>query len=125
MLFCASYLSRKIVDITLSSRPESEKNQRLFGAFFSSSFAWFIPLLLLLAGGVLVMPSFLELVTTGATYEHWSRFIVMSFLFSIALILIVTRVVNYTLDLVAARLAYSEIAEYVMTSSKSIRRLHQ
>jgi len=42
----------------------------------------------------------------GATYEHWSRFIAMSFLCEVALILIVTKVVDYVLGLVAAQLAY-------------------
>ena len=50
--------------------------------------------------------SFVQLVTTGATYEHWSRFIVMSFLVSAALILSVTRLLDYTLGLIETRLEY-------------------
>jgi fucose permease len=57
-------------------------------------------------GGLLVLPSFLELVRTGATYEHWSRFIAMSFLFSLAIILLTTRACDYILDLLESRLEF-------------------
>jgi len=65
-----------------------------------------VPSALTAIGVALVIPSFLELVRTGATYEHWSRFIAMSFFCSIALILVVTRAIDYVLQLVADRLAY-------------------
>jgi hypothetical protein len=58
-------------------------------------------------GGLLVAPSFLELVRTGGTYEHWSRFVAMSFFVEIAFILIVTRTINYSLDLIERQLAYT------------------
>ncbi len=61
---------------------------------------------LLVIGAVLVAPSFVQLVRTGATYEHWSRFIAMSVCASIALILVVTRIVDFSLDLLGERLAY-------------------
>ena len=65
-----------------------------------------MPLALLFAGGLLVLPSAVELVETGGTYEHWSRFIVMSSCFSVAFVLAVTRLVVITVDLVAERVAY-------------------
>jgi len=40
------------------------------------------------------------------TYEHWSRYVVMSFCFAVAIILSVTRVIDYVLNLVASRLEY-------------------
>jgi hypothetical protein len=58
------------------------------------------------AGLLLVMPSLIELVRTGATYEHWSRFIAMSFCFSTALILIATKAVHYVLGLLEQQLDY-------------------
>jgi len=60
----------------------------------------------MIAGGWLVLPSLLELVRTGATYEHWSRFIAMTFLYAVAVILIVTRAIDYVLGLIEERLAY-------------------
>jgi len=54
----------------------------------------------------LVYPSFRELVTTGATYEHWSRFVVMSFFAGAAIILVVTRGVGFALHLLQDRVTY-------------------
>ena len=67
---------------------------------------WVAPAACFILGGILVIPSFLELVRTGATYEHWSRFITMSVLFSFAFILLVTRMVDYAINLLAERDAY-------------------
>ena len=57
-------------------------------------------------GGALVMPTVFELVRTGATYEHWSRFIAMSTLVSCGLILVVARLFDHCLNLLADRVAY-------------------
>ena len=75
------------------------------GRFFGSRFFWAVPAALFLVGGWLVLPSFLDLVRTGATYEHWSRFIVMSTMFSCALILLVSKLIEYSLLLMAAQLS--------------------
>ena len=60
----------------------------------------------MVAGGLLVLPSFFQLVRTGATYEHWSRFIAMSFLFSVAIILVTTRICDHILNLLGDRLDF-------------------
>jgi hypothetical protein len=102
LLLCAAYLTRRIVDIVISTGPVTRRPMpRILNRLF-----WLVPASLLLVGGALVIPSFIQLVRTGATYEHWSRFIAMSCLFSCALILIVARVFDYTLDLIAERVAY-------------------
>lgn len=101
---CAGYLSEKIVVLTITDRGCARKGP--IGAVFSSYYFWFLPLAMMTAGGLLVMPSLLELIRTGSTYEHWSRFMTMSFLFSTALILIVARSLDYVLDLLADQLAY-------------------
>ncbi len=105
-LLCASYLSRKIVDITLSTRPTSSMRHGMVSHFFASRRFWFVPLALIVAGGLLVLPSFLQLVETSHTTEHWSRFIAMSFLLEIAIILVVTRAVDFIIGLIANQLAY-------------------
>jgi hypothetical protein len=61
---------------------------------------------LLAVGGALVYRSYRELVATGATYEHWSRFIVMAFFVETALLLAITRAVGFILNLLGDRLAY-------------------
>jgi glycosyltransferase involved in cell wall biosynthesis len=106
LLLCASYLSRKIVDTTLATRPSTSLRHGLVSGFFASHWFWLVPLGLFVAGGVLVLPSFFQLVTTSHTTEHWSRFIVMSFLFELAIILIVTKAVDFIIGLIANQLAY-------------------
>jgi hypothetical protein len=103
LLLCAAYLTRKIVSMVLSDHSSARPvfGQLLFGRFF-----WLAPAGLLAVGVALVFPSFMQLVRTGATYEHWSRFIAMSCLVSCALILVVAKAFDYTLTLIAARLEY-------------------
>jgi glycosyltransferase involved in cell wall biosynthesis len=100
LLLAAAYLTRKIVGIVLSERVRSVA-PTLRAVMF-----WGVPAVLFLVGGVLVMPSFLELIRSGSTYEHWSRFIAMSCLASCGLILVVTGIFDYCLDLLAARVGY-------------------
>ena len=47
-----------------------------------------------------------DYLTTGHVYEHWSRVVASSFFFSIAMVLSVTRLVGYALDLLAQRMAH-------------------
>ena len=74
--------------------------------FFAGPNFWLAVCLMILAGGGLVLPSFFELVQTGATYEHWSRFIAMSFLLSIALILLITRLLDFCLELIMGHMNF-------------------
>jgi hypothetical protein len=105
LLLCASYLTDRIVQIALSNESSQEEDGAV-RRFFVNRWFWLAPVALSAIGVSLVIPSFLELVRTGATYEHWSRFIAMSFFCSVALILVVTRAIDYVLQLVAERLAY-------------------
>jgi hypothetical protein len=106
LLFSASYLTKKMVKVALPDETQGQVRRNVLEWFFSSRLVWVVVPLLLVAGGLLVLPSFLELVRTGATYEHWSRFIAMSFCWSVAFIIIVTWMVDYTLGLISAQLAF-------------------
>ncbi len=106
LLFSASYITSRVIEMTLFSESESRRLTALLRSVFDSRWFWLIPGGLMLAGGLLVLPSFLQLVRTGATYEHWSRFLAMSFLFSIAMILLATRACDYILNLLESRLRY-------------------
>jgi hypothetical protein len=107
LLLCAAYLTKKIVWVTLGGRNRKARKTPL-EVIFSSRWFWLLPFACVAAGGLLVLPSFVELVATGATYEHWSRFIAMSFLLSIAAITAVTRAVDYCFELIADRLDFLE-----------------
>jgi len=106
LLFSASYITARIVAMTLQNGNPRRSATSVTRAFLHSGSFWVVPLLLMFLGGLLVLPSFLELVRTGATYEHWSRFIAMSFLFSLAIILLTTRACDYILDLLESRLEF-------------------
>ncbi len=106
LLFCASYLSERIVSLVFSTKIEENPRVRWLNAFFRHRYFLLLPGLLFLIGGLLVLPSFVSLLTTGAIYEHWSRFVAMSFLFQIAIFQIVTRIIDYILDLISLQLAY-------------------
>jgi glycosyltransferase involved in cell wall biosynthesis len=104
LLLCASYLTAKMVTI---ARPAGERSSAvLWSRFMTSRLFWLVPAGCFLVGGALVLASFLELLRTGETYEHWSRFVAMSFFWSIGSIFVVTRVMDYVLDLLAAQLDY-------------------
>src|SRR5882724_2912175 len=102
LLLCASYLTGRMVAIALT-----RGRRNLLDWFFASWLVWAVPPILLIVGGLLVLPSFLELVRTGATYEHWSRFIAMSFCWVVASIVAVTGIIDYVLGLLGTQLAYN------------------
>lgn len=106
LLLCASYLSRRIVQMVLQLNEKPSLLQRTMNRLLHGKTFVFVVLGLLIFGGWLVAPSFIELVRTGATYEHWSRFIAMSVCVSVAMVLVVTRVVDFSLDLLQDRLTY-------------------
>ena len=105
LLLTSAHLTRKIVSIVLTDGTTRGDLPARRPAFAPALF-WALPISMFMIGGALVMPSFFELVRTGGTYEHWSRFIAMSALFSCALILVVAKIFDYCMDLLAARVAY-------------------
>jgi len=107
LLLCASYLTGRMVAIALRDVEGKRGSRNLLDWFFSNWLPWLVPPLLLAGGSLLVLPSFLELVRTGSTYEHWSRFIAMSFCWELASIIAVTAVIDYVLGLLSAQLAYN------------------
>jgi glycosyltransferase involved in cell wall biosynthesis len=105
LCLCASYLTGRMASIALAE--ESGGGERRCSArLFQARWFWAVPIGLCLVGGSLVLASFLQLLTTGGTYEHWSRYVVMSFCFAVAIILSVTRIIDYVLNLVSSRLEY-------------------
>jgi len=107
----ASYLTGRMTSIALAE--ESSGGQRRWSArVFQAQWFWAVPLGFCLVGGLLVLASLLDLLTTGMTYEHWSRYVAMSFCFATAIILAVTRVIDYVLNLVSDRLEYLKIQRF-------------
>jgi glycosyltransferase involved in cell wall biosynthesis len=119
LLLTSAHLTRKIVSIVLTDGTTRGHPPARRPALGPALF-WVLPISMFMIGGALVMPSFFELVDTGGTHEHWSRFIAMSALFSCALILVVAKIFDYCMDLLAARVAYLR-ATAVGMASRDVR----
>jgi len=105
LLFAASYLTDRMVSIALTGEVV-DRDRSLRSRFFRSRWFWLWPTGFALTGTLLVLASVLRWLNTGATYEHWSRYVVMTFCLSAAAILAVTRGIGYVLSLVAERVSY-------------------
>jgi hypothetical protein len=100
--FCGGHLATRMAQLTLATRPPSGLLQR----FLRRRAFWLVPAGLSAAGLLLVANSLAERALTGATTEHWSRFVVASFLFGSAALVAATRGLDYILDLIAAELQH-------------------
>jgi len=105
LCFSASYLTGRMTSIAIAEETGHLKSGLTHWLFEARRF-WALPIGLCLVGGSLVAYSLFQRFTTGLTYEHWSRYIVMSFCFASAIILSVTRVIDYVLTLLASRVDY-------------------
>jgi hypothetical protein len=105
LIFCASFLADRMVAISLGREVGSRKT-RWTRRFFESRWYWLLPVGSTGIGVALVLSSVIQRLHTGGTNEHWSRYAVMTFWMSTALILTVTRVMDYLLSLVAERVAW-------------------
>jgi glycosyltransferase involved in cell wall biosynthesis len=106
LMFSVALLSRRVVQITVGAKAGLRASSGWLYKAFLSPFYWLAPGLLIGCGIALVVPNILARVLSGAAFEHWSRFIAMSFFWLVAVILISARVVAYCLDLIAEQLAY-------------------
>ncbi len=111
LCFCASYLTGRMTSIALTDESGILRS-RLSTWLFQTRWFWAVPIGFFVAGGLLVLSSLLDRLTTGMTYEHWSRYVVMSFCFAVGIILSVTRIVDYVLNLVGSRLEYLNIQRF-------------
>ena len=108
LLLCGSYLSGEVVSMVLADEVGLRKH-RWAGRFFRNRFFWVAPALCTAAGVALVFSSLVQRVETGGTDEHWSRYVAMTFCLSVALILAVTRILDYCLTLVSSRVHYLRV----------------
>jgi glycosyltransferase involved in cell wall biosynthesis len=106
LLFMCSFISERIVGITLSGKLEKTPLKILSSRFFNSGISHWVATMFVLAGLLLVRNSLLDRITLGSTYEHWSRYMVMSFLFTISAIIWLGKGLNFILGLIEERLFY-------------------
>lgn len=106
LFFSASFITEKIVSITIS-RPSNEiKKGSLVRRIYSSKMIWFLPFLATVLGLTLIGGSLYDRLVLGETYEHWSRYIAMLFFLSVATIVLVTKCIEHVLKLIKSRLDY-------------------
>jgi len=105
LCFCASYILSQMIEIALAEEIGKRKESWV-ERFFHSRWFWVVNGSLTAIAGSLVLGSLLQLLETGETYAHWSRFIVMTFCLSIVTILLITRCMEYVLGLVRERVQY-------------------
>jgi glycosyltransferase involved in cell wall biosynthesis len=106
LCWCVAYLARRLMVAAGVREARPHRGEEVARRFFGGIWFWLAEALLLLAGLVLVEPSLRSLVTTGATYEHWSRFVVASFLGGTAAILAVTWILHRAAELFEAQLEF-------------------
>lgn len=106
LMFLASFISERIVGITLSGSTHSRPLQILSSRFFVSQFSNWVAVLCFVAGVGFVANSLFDRITTGATNEHWSRYIVMSFFVGVSSIIWIAKGLNFILGLIEERLFY-------------------
>jgi glycosyltransferase involved in cell wall biosynthesis len=97
-----AYLSYKIVSETINLAPK----KNIVYWFFNS---WLLGLVVILSLGIgtaLVFHSVIDRLETGHTYEHWSRYIAMSFLVTNAFIFIIIKAIDFVFDPIVERLKY-------------------
>lgn len=111
LCLCASYLTSRMTAISLGDESAGAKS-RLSAWLFQTRWFWTVPIGFCLVGGSLVLTSLLNRIETGMTYEHWSRYVVMSFCFAVAIILSITRIIDYVLDLVGSRVEYLKVQRF-------------
>jgi len=106
MLFLsAAYLTMRMAGISLGEGAY-EIHPRWYSRLFRGSVLWTSVAGLYAVAIALVWQGFVELISSGSIYEHWSRFVVSSFFASVAFVLLVTKAIDFVLELTEAHLLY-------------------
>lgn len=104
LLLSSASLSKKILSITLAKGNTIKEFSIL--NIFKPKPAIAVIIITLVSGTALVYSSFIQRITTDVTYEHWSRFIVMSFCYSTSFVFITNLILDHILNLINERLVY-------------------
>lgn len=92
-----AYVSNQARLLSGVSRSKS-RLMTLAERFIQSGWFWLVPVLCVTTAAALVLPAIVELSRTSHVYEHWSRFVLASFLGLTAIILVVTRVIHFSTE---------------------------
>jgi glycosyltransferase involved in cell wall biosynthesis len=112
LFFSASFITEKIVAMTVSKPRIGFARKSFMSKLFGSKFVWAVPVFGTLLGLFLIGDSLYNRIFMGETYEHWSRYVAMSFFISVAFIVLTTKSIEHVLKLVSERLNYVQSKEY-------------
>jgi glycosyltransferase involved in cell wall biosynthesis len=106
ILFICSYLTEKIVRVSLLKEHLRKTRRPWMSKLFETGFSWVLIIILLAIGTLLVFHSIVERIETGKTYENWSRYLTMMLFYLVAFILIGGKIIDYSLKLIIERKDY-------------------
>lgn len=112
LFFSAAFITEKVVAMTVSRTSLDRGRQSMLSKIYSSGYSWLVPVLGTILGVLLIGDSLYNRLLMGETYEHWSRYVAMSFFISIAFITLATKSIEHVLKLISARLDYMQSNEY-------------
>lgn len=112
LFYSASFITEKTVAMTVSKPITVGGRQSFISKLYGSKFIWAVPLLGTLLGLFLIGDSLYNRIFMGETYEHWSRYVAMSFFVSVAFIVMATKSIEHVLKLISERLKYVQSKEY-------------
>jgi len=112
LFFSASFITEKMVSLTVSKPITGASAKSWISKIYESKIIWAVPVLGTLLGLFLIGDSLIDRLLIGETYEHWSRYVAMSFFISVAFIILATKSIEHVLRLIGARLSYIQSDEY-------------
>ena len=108
LLLCAGIISDRMVLLTMQKNHTGRTAAGFLMSFLRMRRFWFIQAVILLLATVLIYPGIQQYLSSGHIDQHWSRIVVASFLFSLSLILMVTRLVLHVLNLIEMQLKHDD-----------------
>ncbi len=107
LFIVGSYLSKRIIRISLLKNQDLSRTEGgIIYRFFSSNYPIYVAGIITIIGIYLIKDSLFDRLTLGNTDEHWSRYLTMSFFVSAAFILILSKIIDFILNLVQDRVKY-------------------
>lgn len=109
LMFCASYLTEKMIgDAFHESSQKVSLQHRIKEKYFNGRYFWIINSILLFVGLSMISTSLYDRILYGKTYEHWSKYLMMLMLCSVAIVFMTSKILDYVLSLNTDRKRYFE-----------------
>lgn len=104
LLLAISHIAYNVIHFTL--QPNTKQKNSVLYYLFEHPLALFVATLCYITGTLLIFNSIWDRLTTGLTYEHWSRYISMIVMYLSGTIVLLSFFTNKVLHLIRERLTY-------------------